>query len=389
MNTTQLGIIALIKSSVTQQPCALPEGFSIEEALSEIKRCNVVPMCYDGAILCGLPRSNPAMQQLFRGYCAALMMSERQMHEVKRLFAAFDEKGIDYMPLKGCRMKSLYPKHELRFMRDVDVLIRVEQRQELESIMKELGYVREYDSDHEIIWNSSALCVELHKRLIPSYDKDFYTRIGDGWSYAVRTEGSCYRMNEEDEFVYLFTHFAKHYRNGGAGCRRLVDLWVYLRSHPEMDKSLICSELDKMKLLSYYYNIYNVIDTWFNGAPSNEKTEFISDFIFASGNFGTMENRAKYLGVISQKRDGKTPGSRLRYLLRVIFPRKEDLIDNYPVLRRHSWMLPLVWVYRFFLKLFTDRMAFSRQGKVVSSMRGNDLDEYEQIMRYVGLDFDF
>lgn len=389
MNTTQLGIIALIKSSVTQQPCALPEGFSIEEALPEIKRCNVVPMCYDGAVLCGISGTNPAMQQLFRGYCAALMTSERQMHEIKRLFAAFDEQGIDYMPLKGCRIKSLYPKPELRFMRDMDVLIRVEQRQELDSIMKELGYVREHDSDHEIVWNSSGLCVELHKRLIPSYDKDFYTRFGDGWNHAVHVEGSCYRMSEENEFIYLFTHFAKHYRNGGAGCRRLVDLWVYLRSHPDMDESLIRARLDKMKLLSYYYNIYNVIDTWFNDAPSNEKTEFISDYIFASGNFGTMENRSKYLGLLSMRHDGKSSGNKLQYLLRVIFPKREDLADNYPILRRYPWALPFVWVYRIFHKLFTDRKAFSAHSKVVSNMTEENLDEYEQIMRYVGLDFDF
>ena len=196
-------------------------------------------------------------------------------------------------------------------------------------------------------------------------------------------------MSEEDEFVYIFTHFAKHYRNGGIGCRHLVDLWVYLRSHPDMDESLLHAELDKMKLLSYYYNICGVIDAWFNGVPFNEKTEFISDYIFASGNFGTTENWVKYRGIIFQRHDGKAPGRRLRYLLRVIFPKREDLADIHPILHRYPWAYPFAVVYRLFYKLFRERRVFRTHSKVVSSMRGDDLDEYEQIMRYVGLDFDF
>lgn len=389
MNLTQLGIIALLKSSVTQQPCTLPEGFSIEEALPEIKRCNLIPLCYDGAVLCGIPGTSPAMQQLFRGYCKALVHSERQLRGLEGLFAAFDRQGIDYMPLKGCHMKHLYPKPELRLMGDADILIRVEQRQQLDAVMKGLGYVREHESDHEIVWNSPMLHVELHKRVVPSYDRDLYSRIGDGWSYALAAEGTRYRMSEEDEFVYLFTHFAKHYRSAGIGCRHLLDLWVYMRSCPHMDESLVRSRLNEMKLLSFYYNICNVIDSWFNGAVADEKTEFISDYIFASGDFGTMENRAKYFGVIFQRHDGKAPGSRLRYLLHTIFPSRDKLVDNYPILRTYPCALPFVWVHRLFYKLFNDRKAFRMRGKVISNMHEENLDAYEQIMRYVGLDFDF
>ena len=58
-------------------------------------------------------------------------------------------------------------------------------------------------------------------------------------------------MTPEDEFIYLFTHFAKHYRDGGIGCRYVVDLWVFLRNNPTMDPEKIKRELDKLQLREF------------------------------------------------------------------------------------------------------------------------------------------
>ncbi|MBQ5671618.1 MAG: nucleotidyltransferase family protein, partial [Oscillospiraceae bacterium] len=102
MNTIQRGIITLLKSAVTEQALPLPEGFDLAEAYPLAKRHHMSTLLYDGAVRCGIDRGLPVMQKLFGEYCRALMISERQMAEVSRVFAAFEEAGIDYMPLKGC-----------------------------------------------------------------------------------------------------------------------------------------------------------------------------------------------------------------------------------------------------------------------------------------------
>ena len=95
MDITQRGMITLLKSALTGEPLALPEGFDMEAAYLQIRRHHVAAMAYDGAVRCGISRQEPAMQKLFRSCCQALMVSERQMREVGRIFAAFDRAGID------------------------------------------------------------------------------------------------------------------------------------------------------------------------------------------------------------------------------------------------------------------------------------------------------
>ncbi len=97
--------------------------------------------------------------------------------------------------------------------------------------MNRLGYLPGVESNHEYVWDKkNMLHVELHKMLIPSYNKDYYAYFGDGWRLAKKYDGSEFKMSDEDTFVYIFTHFAKHYRDAGIGIRHITDIYVYLKS---------------------------------------------------------------------------------------------------------------------------------------------------------------
>lgn len=388
MNLQHRGIVTLLRSAVTGEKLPLPEGFSVEASLEDIKRHNMVTLVYDGAVRCGISSGEPVMQQLFRSYCKALMVSEGQMREVNRIFAAFDENAIDYMPLKGCRMKALYPKPELRVMGDADILIRMEQYEKIVPIMKSLGFMERHESDHELIWSSSALFLELHKYVIPTYNKDFYAYFDNGWQLAAQKEGTRYSMTPQDEFIYLFTHFAKHYRDGGIGCRHVTDLWVFLRNHSGLDEAYIRDALEKLQLWEFYTHIRRLIAGWFEDGPMDEKTEFISEFIFASGSWGRMEDRMLSGAVKDAKR---IPGStgRVEYFLRLAFPGVEALKEKYTVLQKAPWMLPAVWAVRPIYKLLYEREGYKVHADRMAVMTPENLQSRQEALHYVGLDFHF
>lgn len=174
MNVMQQGIVALMKSAVLRQAQPLPEGFDIRAALPLIRRHHITALAYDGAERCGLSRQEPAVAKLFQAYCSSLVVSEGQQREIGRIFRAFDENGIDYLPLKGCNMMGLYPKPEMRTMGDADILIRMDQYSRIVPVMESLDFVYRYESDHELAWETAGLKVELHKHLIPSYNGDMY-----------------------------------------------------------------------------------------------------------------------------------------------------------------------------------------------------------------------
>ena len=390
MNTMQTGVITLLKSAVTQQSYQLPDEFDLEAAYPKLKRHHMAATIFDGAVLCGIPQEKPVMQRLVQSSCKSLLVSERQMRVTNRICAAFDQHGIDYMPLKGCRMKLLYPRPELRMMGDVDILVRMEQYDRIKPIMKSLGLAEGDVTDHELHWRSKNLLVELHSRLIPSYNKDFYAYFGDGWKLAVRQEGTRYAMTPEDEMVFLFTHFAKHYRDGGIGCRYVLDLWVFLRNNPDMDEEKVQQELEKLQLREFYENIRQLIRVWFEGAPSDEKIDFITDFIFASGSWGSADSKVTSIGVRDRHHKGNFR-AKLVYILRHVFPGVRTLRGKYRVLQRAPWMLPLVWIYRPFYKLLNkqERASVRRHAIGMKNLTPEKLETRQQALNYVGLDYNF
>ena len=83
MTVTQQAIVTLLKSAVTRQALPLPEGFDLEPVYGLVKAHHMVPMIYDGAVRCGISKQEPVMQKLFQGYLRALMVSEKQMQQLR------------------------------------------------------------------------------------------------------------------------------------------------------------------------------------------------------------------------------------------------------------------------------------------------------------------
>ena len=388
MNPTRQGILTLLRSAVTGDALALPRDFDWEEAMVWAKKHQISPLVYEGAVNCGVDRALPQMQTLFQMYCKNLLISEGQLQAIGRLCVAFEEADIDYMPVKGCNMKLRYPKPELRAMGDADILIKLEQYDRIYPIMKELGYEEELESDHELLWRTKALELELHKRLIPSYNKDYFRYFGDGWQLAKVQTGTRWAMTPEDEYIYLFTHFAKHYRDGGIGLRHVLDLWVYERSAP-MDESYIEAELKKLQLLEFRQNIVRLLKAWFCGEAMDEKTAFISDFVFGSGSWGSRENKETASGVRDARDAGSVGKGKLLRVCKILFPPMLGMKQLYPTLQKAPVLLPVFWVVRWVKTLLFGRDRIQRQKRVLQERSADRIETYQQALHFVGLDFHF
>ena len=174
MNITQSGIVMLLRSGITGEKLTLPDPFSIEEAALILRRQSVVPLAYQGAVNCGFAQESVVVQQMLGHYYRNLLKHERQMCALEQLLRAFEESAVPHMPVKGCNIKKLYPKPELRAMGDADILIHPEQHDRIRPIMEGLGYTFLRENDHVFEWKSDDLYVELHKSLIPPDDEDFH-----------------------------------------------------------------------------------------------------------------------------------------------------------------------------------------------------------------------
>ena len=388
----QKGIISLIRSSIKSEPAVLPNHFDWSEALKVADRHQITPMIYYGAHKSGIELPDDSYVKLKRATYYAATVDTCQNCESSELFRTFSKNDIDYMPLKGILLKQFYPNPELRVMSDVDVLIKVEQYEAISDIMKRLGYFEKVESDHELVWSKPPIMIiELHKRLIPSYNKDYYAYFGDGWQFARRSEyDPCrHEMCDEDQLIYLFTHFAKHYRDGGVGIKQLVDLWVFLNKNPEMNADYIRTELTELQLYQFYLNILDTIDVWFCNAAPNEMSDFITKRVFDSGAYGEQDERTIASTVKALKSAGSATKARRKKVLAIIFLPYPSMCKKYPVLKIVSVLLPLFWLVRIIQTVLFKPESILRQRADMDIMTVDNINRYHDDLNYVGLDFNF
>lgn len=391
MNTQQTGFLLLIKSAILGIKCTLPNEFDLENVVKIARKHQLSAMSYYGAVNCGISQNLPIMQQLFLDTCGFISLNESQLYEINKIICKFEENKIDYMPLKGVLLKKLYPKSEMRAMSDADILIKTEQYDKIKPIMFELGYSEVVESNHELIWKKNGINIELHKRLIPSYNKDYYEYFGDGWRLGNPSSDNttCYKMSAEDEMIYLFTHYAKHYRDAGIGIKHIVDLWVYRNSVEVFDEEYTLEELKKLQLDDFYKNTMRTLDVWFEDAEPDDITEWITHTIFNSGVFGTHEARILSKAVKDTKFKGSAKKARYNKIITSIFLPYDEMCKRYKVLKRFTILLPFMWIVRLFDILLFKNYRIKRNGQDLKIMTVDRINNYQDSLKFVGLDFNF
>lgn len=387
MNAAQQGVITLLKSSITGEKLELPEGFSLgsEEVKTIIKRHHVMTLVYEGALNCGIPMDDPMMKALFRSYCRLLIGSEGQMAEAQKVFDVFEAYGIDYLPTKGCNMKAMYPKPELRLMGDADISIRVDQRGKIKEALESIGFVMEMDTADADVWNGEKLHLELHKHMRSFYNEAYYD---DVFERAKCVKGHRYVFSTEDAFIHIFNHMARHYRGGGIGLRHMVDLYVYRRNFPQMDEAYICQEMRVLKLEAFYKNVCRMLDAWFYDGELDEVTEFLSQMIFSNGSWGSRGSHALASEVTRANASGIVSNTRVKNIIRTLFPPVSHMRIHYPILDKVPFLLPVTWVMRGFTVILFRRKNFKIKMVEWKAVDDANVRNSQNHFKFVGLDVD-
>ena len=387
MDIVHQGVVTLLRSAVTGEKLPLPEGFELESAETLIGKQGLLPLAYQGAYRCGVDPKSEIMQRFQKKYFMQLMRSEQQMQKAGQIFKAFDENGIDYLPMKGCVLKKLYPQPEMRIMGDADILIRSEQYERIKPVMESLGFTEDVWSTYDVHWISRELLAELHYRLFSDNHEDLCGYFEDGWSKAVKTEGNRYEFTPEDTFLYIFSHMTKHFRFCGIGARQIVDLYVYRKAYPRMDEAKVEAVMAEMNLLKFYRNIKKLLEVWFEGAQPEPVTELIGTYVLSGGSFGTVENEMLSRELVRVQNEGAAQSSRGRSVWKMLFPPLSYLQLSYNVLYRHPWLQPAFWVIRWADILLHRRKNIARKLNVIRGITNEGIDRHRTLLQDMGLDY--
>ena len=385
MDQFQKDILAIINNVLNGQDNKISAQFSYEKCFEFAKLQQLQVILFEGLKGDEEFKNSPVFAD-FSMECKKLVShSIVQDYEVKALFSKFDSANISYAPMKGSLLKDLYPNDLYRSMSDADILIKVDEYPKIKQIMLDLGFIEKGETDQDYAWQKPSCLIELHKALISESNKDFYKYFDTGWKLLKNIEGTTrYEFSPEDNYIYLYTHFAKHYRNAGVGIKYVIDFYVYKKAYKDMDKEYLKEQFKKLNLYDFYVNMERLLEVWFDGKESDEKTDFITNELFGSFVYGFKEKSRLMNDAKAYKKNGNSKFARF---ITMLFPSYRVLKFRYKALRKCPILLPVIWIWRFIevifspkrFKIAADRLTTSNQEKA---------NTYYDRLKYIGLDLD-
>ena len=291
-------------------------------------------------------------QNAFEGNVRRQVLFEAERGD---LFAFFEQQGIWYLPLKGILIQKLYPEFGMREMSDNDILFDSEKASEVREWMQNRGYRLEAERVVDAYYKEPIYNFELHHALI---GKGFGRMVSYFQSFAkrrIQNEKGIYEyhFSSDDMYLYVIGHAWKHYQRYRSGLRVLVDVYL-LRTKGGLHEEYLQGELEQFGGKEYENLLHALSLALFsdNDYPSDkplseDQLEMLR-IMQGAGAYGTTQNRVKEVMRTIQGGELTINGTMKRqYLIKRFFPPKEVMQSLYPVLKKASFLLPVMHVYRW------------------------------------------
>ena len=355
---------------------------SQEELFALSKSQNITALVAEGLRRSGDYESLiPEFDRLSENY---LFQYVQQSVETERLTLALNQRKCSYVLLKGARMRGFYPQPHQRTSCDIDILT-AESDETVCEIMAAMGYRFTVDAGTTLNFEKPpALEFEMHRRLF-SNPEEFGGYFHSIWERTIPvSEGSVERvLTEEDFYVYMIAHLAKHVDKYGCGIRPLVDVYLYHQKLPAtFDRKKADQILTSTGLLRFERRICALTSAWFETGVLSEADEKLTDFLFGSGLYGNDSLKAANE---IRKRDHMRMG-RCSLFFRYVFPPMRIMRPMYPRLLKCGIFLPIAWVMRWIRLLFSGRKHASDTLRWLKSIDDQYVDTVSGIIAEFGLE---
>lgn len=379
-------LMDIIRYSLSGEACPVMEGEPDWEYLYRIcENHRIGAMVYSGVEHMPQEHQPPhtIMEKLQKKRKLEIFRDEIQHASFLELLDAFEEEGIDCIPLKGIWMKQFYPDPSLRMMADLDILYRPEQEEKVHRVLLSKGYYCDHkDAKNNVYLRKPAISVEMHHMLMTE-ESGFCAYYETVWERAELQEGKkfIYRFKWEDFYIFMVAHLLKHVRNGGSGIRSIVDIWMFMDKMEEiLDWAYVKKELGKLRIEAFERHIRKLADIWFHGEGSTEFYDTLTEFFVESGLYGNIKNHYVYQVMQEDKKKKNIRLAQISVKMGVVFPPLTCMKRRYAWLERYPALLPAAWLMRVLQTVFLKR---GRASQVLQSatVEKNVLKKRQELFR--------
>ena len=274
-------------------------------------------------------------------------------------------------------------------MGDIDLVVDQECINEVQSVLSNNGWIlKKKYLDHEWLYMSDNLTIELHDHLIYSESVTNFkqeTFLNNFWPYV---HNNCLDWNFH--FLFVISHLRKHFMNAGAGFRQFMDVAILVK-YANLNWAWIEEKSEEIELFSFLRIVLALCNRWFKVMAPIELPEITDEFyeiatskIFEDGVFGfDNENNDKSYAINIYRKKGFW--GQISSASRQLFPSYKNMINvpYYRFLKGKPFLIPYVWIYRFFVGRKKSKNVVRNMKKAFASKE--TIEKREEIYKKWGL----
>lgn len=374
MDTVQLLTALMAVAVCDETPAEELKSYCTAEALEQVytlgAKHDVAHLAGQGASKLQLPESD-ALEKCKKAAMLALVRQTRQSYDLQMLCTLFEEGNVPFLPLKGAVMRKYYPQDWMRTGCDIDILVKKEDLPRAIQLLEQNRWKQQMRSSNDVAFLSrGGTLLELHFALMEEHVAlPVKQCLEDIWQYARPAAGKKCQMELPEQWFYCchMAHMAKHIVYGGCGIRPFLDLWL-------LDQKIDSLRLPEgTGLESFADATIRLARVWFSGEQMDRKSALLQEYILSGGAYGNVKNRVAVQQI--QK------GGKGRLLFSRMFPPAGEMKGLFPVLQKHSWLLPVFYALRWLRLLIGKKW---KQSVAELELIKADTDA-EELITYLGL----
>ena len=357
LDKTQAAVLGLLSDALFQKPFCAVEDINWQDVFDECKA-----QCVVSIVFSALPKGQIS-EEIYAQWKNMVNIEITRNSQVSYAHTIIDrllgKAQIPYVVLKGCASSAFYNDPLLRTMGDVDFLVKEDDFDKTENLLRKNGFVSDnIKHEYEQAYTKAGIVFELHKKVngvpggkIGEITDSYFEDVFDKTVPVSTTFAQYSSPSDFHHGLIMLLHVARHMITGGIGLRQLCDWAVFVEKIGDDFPMIFEEKLKKIGLwrfaclLTQFCELYlGCSEKKWAGKIEADLLEALCSDIFAGGNFGHKDSKrsdeAKF--ITSRKKGGVNDDSNFK---QAILSANELVRRHWKVAEKIPLIYPFGWLF--------------------------------------------
>ena len=348
---------------------------------------------------------------------SAIITDSAARSSVVSLLEKMENEGIHAAVIKGFAVAGSYSLPEARISSDTDILIAPKDETKTQRFLESNGFRVEprWNNGHHFSAHHPLMgLLEVHIQLYDDIAEDIWFAdvpphilVCQEHKKVFTADGAYYTLGDTDHLIFIILHMIKHFILCGMSLRMMADTAAFMQSKKDsLDFIRIRSVMQALKYEGFLDSVLWVAVEYFGfsaedfpgiGAFEPQNVELILSDVEKGGWLGKndyiarKESWQEYSRRIFAKKKGDFHYRaymlkwQIGLSMKTIFPPKERLVRDYPVLNRFSCLIPFVWIHRLIFKSIPRYMKAKEKIVFNEQLISDESKERVRMFRILGM----